>query len=509
MLPSKLLAPNPEGLPSPTLGSYGNPSIDQHDAHFLAASRAVERKKGIQVNPRFLKALMGLESGENGNYPVSRCRESDGYPGPRSCGPMQIKWPYHRQRCPECDQRTVAGHIEMAAHIIGDTMRTSGVDEYGAYTRAYLTADDINGTTQQEAVQGLKRRVRQMDADAGPTGPEPPVIAFPPEPAPPLDPWRPYPWPKMVDLIVTKPGERAGFDRCQLRAGRIAGKCTHITDGEASIEWYRDFFSTGGERAWDALTDFVLGRDGRLGLLNDWRDPNRGGTRAGWANGGVDGLEGIGIAFYRAFPAINEVLLSVETVARDGQAWTDAQLEIHIEMSVAIAQNEAKIHYSTYPVKDGVDREQSHYNFATKRCAGEPYRSTYREVIIREAREKLAAWQGGAPLPEPEPVLTYTDYGLTLETVANLFGTMDRYNEDGSIEELPFNPTGPLSMLWLKRAEEEGNFPEAESIQLLDSTLTEGRDWLATFEGGWVAILPAGDTRASWVWLDQLKRGAA
>jgi hypothetical protein len=108
------------------------------------------------------------------------------------------------------------------------------------------------------------------------------------------------------------------------------------------------------------------------------------------------------------------------------------------------------------------------------------------------------------PEPVPVPVPTYTDYGLTEETVISLFGTMQRYNHDGSVDDLPFNPEGPLSLLWLERAEVEGNFPEAESIQLLDSSRTPGRDWFATWEGGWVAILPEGDTRASWMWLSEL-----
>ena len=71
--------------------------------------------------------------------------------------------------------------------------------------------------------------------------------------------------------------------------------------------------------------------------------------------------------------------------------------------------------------------------------------------------------------PPPPPPPTYTDYGLTVDTVISLFGTMQRYNEDGSVDDLPFNSEGPLSLLWLERAEKEGNFPEAESIQLLDT----------------------------------------
>lgn len=196
-LPSRLIAPIPPRAPqkpqdapeapptapepsiatpavtAPHLGSYGNPSIDQHDALFVAASQAVQRKKGVRVSPVFMKAVMGVESGEDGNYPVGRCRPYDGYPGPLSCGPMQVKGPFHQQRCRDCDNTTLPGHIELAAHIIGDTMLAHRCDEYEAYVRGYLTSDDINGTSQQEAVAGLKRRVGQMDANAGPGTPEP------------------------------------------------------------------------------------------------------------------------------------------------------------------------------------------------------------------------------------------------------------------------------------------------------------------------------------------------
>jgi hypothetical protein len=487
------------------LGSYGTPSIDQHDAKFLRASDEVARKKGVRVNPRVMKAIMGVESGQNGNYPVGQCRASDGHPGPRSCGPMQIKWPYHTQRCPECSKDTVYGHIELATHVIGDTMLKYDMDEYAAYIKGYLTSNDINGTTQQEAVRALRRMVRDMERDAGGVITPPP----PPPPPPPLDPWRPYPYPKMVDLHVSKPYDGAGFDRVEFRRPLIRGFSTHITDGPQSqqIEFFRDFFGTGGARQYDALTDLVIGADGRIGVLNDWRDPSRGGTRAGWANGGVDGLEGPGVAFYRRFPRINVHLVSCEHAAKAGQRWTDAELASTIEVRTAIAQ-EMMCPWDTYPIHPayGVSIEQAHTFFASKSCPAEPYLTTYEPIILAEVKAKLKAWQGGQPMPEPVPVPvpTYTDYGLTEETVISLFGTMQRYNPDGSVDDLPFDPEGPLSLLWLERAEVEGNFPEAESIQLLDSSRTPGRDWFATWEGGWVAILPEGDTRASWMWLSEL-----
>ncbi len=506
--PETPVPPKPPPATEPSaLGSYGVPSIDAHDAAFLAGSQAVAAKRGVRVDPRVLKGMMGGESGEDGTYPVERCRPFDGHPGPRSCGPMQIKWGFHVQRCPECDEGTVAGHVEMAAHIIGMTMQAHRCDEYEAYVRGYLTSDDINGTSQQAAVKAIKQRVAAMVKDARADGPVPEPK---PEPKPEADPWRPYPYPTMVDLVVQKPGEGAGFNRCAFRRPNIRGFATHITDGppSQSIEFFAEFFGTGGARAWDALTDLVVGWDGRIGLLNDWRDPDRGGTRAGWANGGVDGLEGEGVAFYRRFPAINEALVSCEHCQKAGGQWSDAMLESTIEIRTAIAQ-ELKCpadSYPYHPAYGGVSIEQQHRNFATKSCPAEPYISKYDKAVRIAVKEKLAAWQGGgATPPPPEPVKTFTDWGMTEAHVANYFGVLTRVNADGTVDELPFDPKGPVSLSWLKRAEEEGTFPEAEEMRLWDSNLRPGQEWWVTWEGGWTLVKSAGDTRDVWRWLDRLE----
>ncbi|MDQ3125873.1 MAG: hypothetical protein M3Q74_09765, partial [Pseudomonadota bacterium] len=300
------------------------------------------------------------------------------------------------------------------------------------------------------------------------------------------------------------------FDRCAFRRPNIRGFCTHITDGPPSqtIEFFADFFGTGGPRAWDALTDLVIGYDGRIGLLNDWRDPNRGGTRAGWANGGTDGLEGDGVAFYRRFPAINQVLVSCEHCQKAGGAWSDAMIAASIEVRTAIAQELRcpAAAYPHHPAYGGVSIEQQHRNFATKSCPANPYIGTHDAAVRREVKAKLAAWQGGgAPVPPPEPVKTFTDWHMTLEHVAHAFGTLTRHNPDGTADELRFDPTGPVSLAWLRRCEERGEFPEAEEMRVWDTGAYPGTEWWVTFEGGWNLIKPAGDTRAAWAWLDEIE----
>ena len=319
------------------------------------------------------------------------------------------------------------------------------------------------------------------------------------------DPWRPYPWPTMVRMIVDKPVEGKGFDRVPLRRDRIRGFCTHITDGTGEIEDIYALFSRGGERQYDALTDLVLGRDGRIGLLNDWRDPNWGGTRAGWANGGVDGLEGEGLAYYRNVGDINSTLVSCEHIAREGEAWTAAQIQQTIELRVALAQ-ERRIPWDHYPIDPttGASFEQQHRNFATKSCPANPYISQYDAQVRAEVKARLKAWQGGEPTP-PEPKLEseahFTVHGFTREHIDYLFGTMQRVNANGTVDELSFDPQGPLSLLWLDRCEREGVFPEAEQMRTFDATLAEGREWFATWEGGWLAWLPVDNGRAGWRWI--------
>lgn len=178
-------APVPESAPA-RLGSYGNASIDKHDAAILAAVEAVRGKRGVSVDPHFLKGVMDVESGGNGDYPPGRCRPCDGHDCVPACGPFQIKHRYHRQRCPECDFSTVAGQAELAAHIIGMTMAERGIDEYGALTAVYFPTDDANGTSQNAYVKRVRELVRRMEADAAGTTPAPEPTPAPPKPVDPL-----------------------------------------------------------------------------------------------------------------------------------------------------------------------------------------------------------------------------------------------------------------------------------------------------------------------------------
>jgi hypothetical protein len=250
----------------------------------------------------------------------------------------------------------------------------------------------------------------------------------------------------------------------------------------------------------------VIGYDGRIGVLNDWRDPDRGGRRAGWANGGVDGLEGEGVAFFRQFPAINVHIVSCEHAQKAGGAWSDAMIASTIEIRTAIAQ-ELKCPWDKYPFHpayNGVSIEQQHRNFATKSCPANPYISTIDAIVRREVKENLRQWQGGidtGPGPDPKPVL-YTRFGFDEDEIKKFFGTITRENRDGTVDEFEFDKNGALSLMWLNRCDAEGIFPEAETIWFADAEFVKGEEMWASWEGGWTAYLPLVDSRASWMWLD-------
>lgn len=158
--PTTTTTTTPAPKPAAKLGSYGNASIDQWDSAFINASKIVKKERGVTVDPLVLKSIMDVETGGDGNYPPTKCRPSDGYDNVPACGPMQIKWDYHEDRCPRCNPETVEGQVLMAAHIIGMTMLQRNHDEYDAITAVYFPGADTNGTTQA----GYLKRVRSLVA---------------------------------------------------------------------------------------------------------------------------------------------------------------------------------------------------------------------------------------------------------------------------------------------------------------------------------------------------------
>jgi hypothetical protein len=257
------------------------------------------------------------------------------------------------------------------------------------------------------------------------------------------------PHPPFTDAIVPKPGEGAGFTRVSPR--QIAGVCNHRTYGLGSAWVTHNLFKTGGERQWDALTDYVVGLDGLILRLNDPR-----GTRSPWANGGSDGLEGDGPAFVQRFgvAGINDRLVSVENVGMDTTPFEGAQFERSAALT-AYWHDQARCRWDSYPVHQdfGVVTDMQHYEFATKACPFQGFRSMT-DAFQERVREIMREHQGEPATPPPPPPGPVLPPGWTEAKLSKRFGRLTRYHATGTTTH-GFSMTGPVSNAWVARGIEE------------------------------------------------------
>lgn len=213
------------------------------------------------------------------------------------------------------------------------------------------------------------------------------------------------PKPAIIELICAKAGEGHGYSSVPPRQN--VGVCEHITDGRGSVEFYHGFFSIGGERADDALVDFIVGRDGRIAMLNDWR-----GTRSPWANGNTAGLEGDGPAFLAAFgvEAVNDRLVSIEHEGVASEDWTGAQWNASVALDAWLF-DQMGVRYDSFPVNQrfGVVTHLFHSEFTDKagnsldECPGR-YLKRNIDRIQAAIRAVMMAHQVTAAPPPPPAV---------------------------------------------------------------------------------------------------------
>ncbi len=316
--------------------------------------------------------------------------------------------------------------------------------------------------------------------------------------------------PPIIEAIVPKPYDGAGFTRVVPRRNRLVGSCLHSWYGNAwtTPRWKSIYslFATGGERQFDALVDFSVQKDGTIVMLND---PF--GTRSPWANGGSNGLEGDGPAFVRALGvgAINDRLLSIEREGA-GEPMPPVQLE-------AVAHTIAWLHdldlpgmrvpWDAFPLNPKVNlvTQMQHYEFATKGCPfpgviaqTDAYQDRARS-IMKAAQTAVAV---PAPTPPPAPVTNpgHTIYpaGMDEQKARAAFGTGRRINPDGTTHIFGFDPKGLISNAWLAEGAKRGAFPAVRTWYVLGEG-TERRD-LVTFADGWELFSDAA-VRSSWRWL--------
>lgn len=296
------------------------------------------------------------------------------------------------------------------------------------------------------------------------------------------------PHPKYVRRIVPKPsdGEGRGWDRVPHKRQPVSF-VNHKTWGRNDTpQSIYDLFATGGERQYQALTDYVTGKDGTIWMLNDPR-----GDRAGWASGGGVGLpggvEGDGVAWVAKYGAsrINEITVSNENCGAFDEPLTEAQFRASVALD-AYWQDQFETPWNTYPYnpKLGVVTDLVHLEFGTTGCPGEEfmndidrYQSAVRAMLKQYQTAASDAPQPPTPptpRPEDEVVLPGLDYALA----ARLFGSIEggRYK---------FDKNGPVSQAWLKRGVRTGVYPRLVEVwTYLDSPESRRRYFI--FEDGWV-----------------------
>jgi cell wall-associated NlpC family hydrolase len=294
--------------------------------------------------------------------------------------------------------------------------------------------------------------------------------------------------------IVKKPWEGAGFDRVPPRNN--VGMCMHKWWGYGdALSLYR-LFSSGGERQADALTDWSLTQEGDLVMLNEpWK------TRAGWANGPANDLEGDGVLFVRKLgvSAVNSRIVSVEFEGK-AEKLTDLQLEIGSSLW-AYYYDAWGVSWEDYPMnpKIGCNTDLDHWEIGDKECPFAGARSQRHQFQSMVKGKMRAGQTGSAPDPidpKPQPNHEWLPRGLTEEVVRELFGRGTRHNIDGTATPFEFDMKGLISNAWLARGNKLNLFPSVKDWWVVDDEVDRN---IVTFEGGWVLQGNSGD-RSAWKW---------
>lgn len=288
-------------------------------------------------------------------------------------------------------------------------------------------------------------------------------------------------------------------------------------------KWFRRGASS------DGLTDYGVGIDGTILRWNDplgKPHPGVSANRAGWANGGSDGLEGDGPLFVRTMGinAINRDLVSIE---RDdqGQPYSYPFVGKQLDAFVRLAAHwfdYANVPWDRFPINpnlwQAIVTYFFHLEFATKGCPWGPVEAKVNEVQ-NAIRGLLKAGQVDNATPVPVDPATPVDPkhdSLPLDyTVAGLdarFGKLTRRKLDGTTSKSGFSMKGAISNAWIARGAAEkrkmADLPPAsyfaESVN--PKLQIDGKPSVAgivLFDGrgsdNWVLYRP--DPSVAWRWL--------
>jgi hypothetical protein len=403
------------------------------------------------------------------------------------------------------------GQIDRGGLRPADDPRFAAYREaYGS--RAFPTLNDLSGRYAADTGYGatIARRSQVVYGDlpdqSAPTQETPPMaIEFGNVPHPPFR-----------DLIVNNRywndlGQRRAIGVCQhSMVGTLSGSYGYINGGGGQALWD---YSVGGST--DGANDGVI-----------WRHNDPKGRRAGWANGGSDGLEGDGPLFVRTLgvDAINRDLVSIER--SDGgnynsQPMSPKQFESMAQLT-AYWFDQARVPWDKYPLNPNVGcvTHMIHKEFATKDC---PFPPVYNEIdrLQNRVRAILKSAQlqvdDSPDIETPPPVPIEQDHerypnGWKPADLKKQWGVLPRTNPGGSVTRLHFavtkNPIAAIANTWVQRGAADGitaiaDLPKPQEwrvIQVDEDTKSD----LITFEGGADAwMLFRSNINVPWTWIDE------
>jgi hypothetical protein len=342
--------------------------------------------------------------------------------------------------------------------------------------------------------------------------------------------------PPFVDRLIPDRQTSAWND---LGPRRPVGVCQHSMVGTlwGTDRWFRRGAASTG------LTDYGIGgaTDGPQwdGVILRWNDPEgRAATvhlkdgdyvpagapgavayavsanRAGWANGGSDGLEGDGPLFVRTLgvAAINRDLVSIER-SDGGVTGTPMSPKQFASICALSAYwfDRAKVPWDRFPLNPahGIVTHLLHLEFATKTCPHPPVTGRIDEIQAR-IRQILKAGQtrSDQPAPLPPEIPVRLDHGAwpagyEVATLRERFGRLARHDETEGERSFGFDPKGVISNAWVARGAAEGR-TAAQLPRGLDWWVLSGGEGqayeLVTFADRWTLFRP--DRHIAWRWIN-------
>jgi hypothetical protein len=297
--------------------------------------------------------------------------------------------------------------------------------------------------------------------------------------------------PESVDLYVSKLSNKNGFDWVAFRT--VIGDVNHVTRTNGRIEHIYGLMAPGGDREDDLLVDTVIGRDGRIGLLNDpfiTKDE----ARASWVNNGPGTqLSLAGAQFVSRFGTVGlgRYLVSKAHICRADQDLTDAQFEASARVSAAIHQ-QACCPWDRFPFNPlyGLSLSFWHCAFGADACPGDVFQRHWAQPLEDRIRALLRRAQTGVAEDFTPPVAEvaalhdprYPD-GWSEAVARFRFGELRSCGPDGTVEVLTFDPTHVICNEWLCQGWHDGDWPEA-LIWIRAGTAEGGEADLVVFQGG-------------------------